>query len=110
MNVLVQGIIPGILIGGLYAIMSLGVSLSWGALKIINLAQFSFILLGGYLTYQAAVSWEIDPFLAILFVLPLFFLVGALLQWFFDVVKVDEFGSLVVTFGLFIMLQSVVRS
>lgn len=110
MNVLVQGIIPGILIGGLYAIMSLGVSLSWGALKIINLAQFSFILLGGYFTYQAAVSWEIDPFLAILFVVPIFFVVGALLQWFFDAVKVDEFGSLVVTFGLFIMLQSAVRS
>ncbi|MGH8927871.1 MAG: branched-chain amino acid ABC transporter permease [Acidimicrobiia bacterium] len=100
----------GVLIGGLYAVMSLGLSLSWGALKIINLAHFSFILFGAYLAYQVTVTFEIDPFLTILVVLPLFFVVGALLQIFFHAVKVDEFKSLIISFGIFIILQSLART
>jgi branched-chain amino acid transport system permease protein len=98
------------LIGGLYAIMSLGLSLSWGALKIINLAHFSYILLGAYLAYQVTISFEVDPFITILVVLPVFFVLGSLLQAFFDAAKVDELKSLIVSFGIFIILQSLART
>jgi branched-chain amino acid transport system permease protein len=107
---LFNGIVSGVLIGGLYAVMSLGLSLSWGALKIINLAHFSFILFSAYIAFQLTVTYEIDPFLTILVVLPLFFLVGALVQIFFHAVKVDEFKSLIISFGLFIILQSLART
>ena len=110
MDLLAQGIASGVLVGGLYALMSLGLSLSWGALKIINLAHFSFILLSAYLVYQLSVSFQLDPLLLILFVVPLFFLVGAILQIFFDRVRVDEFKSLIITFGIFIILQSLMRT
>jgi branched-chain amino acid transport system permease protein len=109
-DLLAQGITSGVLIGGLYALMSLGLSLSWGALKIINLAHFSFILLSAYIVYQLSVSFQLDPLLLVFFVVPVFFVVGAMLQIFFDRVRVDEFKSLIITFGIFIILQSLMRT
>lgn len=106
MDLLVQGIVTGVLIGGLYALMSLGISLSWGALKIINLAHFTFILLSAYLVYQLTVTFEADPLLMTAIVVPVFFVVGVLMQMFFHWAKVDEFKSLIITFGIFIILQS----
>lgn len=105
-----QAIISGVLIGGLYAMMSLGVSLSWGVLKIINLAYFSFILLAGYGSYELAANQGWDPFVTVLAVVPVAVVAGALLQLFFEKVKIGEFESLLVTFGLFIMFESVASS
>ena len=110
MDLLVQGIVTGVLIGGLYALMSLGISLSWGALKIINLAHFAFILLSAYLVYQLTISFEVDPLLMAVVVVPVFFVVGVSIQMFFHWAKVDEFKSLIVTFGIFIILQSVMQT
>ena len=110
MELLAQGIASGVLIGGLYALMALGLSLSWGALKIINLAHFSFILLSAYLVYQLTVSYEVDPLLTTIIVVPLFFVVGALMQVLFHLANVDEFKSLIVSFGIFIILQSLMRT
>jgi branched-chain amino acid transport system permease protein len=109
-DLLTQAVVSGILIGGLYATMSVGISLSWGALKIINLAHFSFILLGAYITYQLTVTFEFDPFVAILVVVPGAFLAGAVLQIFFELTKVDEFQSLIISFGIFIIFQSLTRT
>jgi branched-chain amino acid transport system permease protein len=105
-----QGVVSGVLFGGLYALMSLGLSLSWGALKIINLAHFSFILLSAYIVYQLSVSYQIDPLLAMVVVVPIFFVIGALMQMFFHAVDVDEFKSLIITFGIFIILQSLIQT
>ncbi|HLT97737.1 MAG TPA: branched-chain amino acid ABC transporter permease [Acidimicrobiia bacterium] len=105
-----QAVVSGILSGGLYAMMSLGMSLSWGVLKIINLAHFSFILFSGYITYQLAFSYGWDPFLAIVVCVPLFALVGMALQWLFDRVRVSEFESLLLTFGIFIIFESLIST
>ena len=110
MDLLAQGIATGVLIGGLYALMSLGISLSWGALKVINLAHFSFILLSAYLVYQLTISWGVDPLLMTVVVVPVFFVVGVLMQMFFHWAKVDEFKSLIITFGIFIILQSMMQT
>lgn len=109
-DLLIQVIATGILVGGLYAIMSIGLSLSWGSLKIINLAHFSFILFGAYLTYQFTVWFGWDPFLTILLVFPLFFVAGGLMQVFFELANVDEFKSLIISFGFFIIFQSITRT
>lgn len=90
--------------------MSLGMSLSWGVLKIINLAHFSFILFSGYITYQLAVSFAFDPFLAIVVCVPLFALAGMALQWVFNRIRISEFESLLFTFGLFIILESLMAT
>jgi branched-chain amino acid transport system permease protein len=106
LSLLTQAVISGILIGGLYALMSLGLSLSWGVLKVINLAHFSFILLSAYGTYELATTYGFDPFLAILICVPVFTLAGMGLQWFLERFRVAEFESLLLTFGLFIIFES----
>ena len=99
----VQAILSGALIGGLYALMALGLSATWGVLRIINLAHFGLILIGAYLTYQLATSWGIDPLLTLVVTVPALFVAGAALQWLFDRLAVSEFNSLLISFGLLII-------
>lgn len=105
-----QALTSGLLLGGVYALMALGFSLTWGALEIINLAHFSVILVAAYTTYEFTTRSGLDPFLALLITLPVFFLVGVLLQLAFDRFKVFGFNSLLVTFGLFVIVEGSVRN
>ncbi len=105
-----QALISGILLGGLYAILTIGLSLTWGMLKVINLAHFALAFLAAYLTYQLSTSFGLDPFLTVIITAPLFFLIGVGLQWFFNKFDVSEFNSLLVSFGLFIILQALMTA
>ena len=67
-HLLLQAILSGIFIGGLYGLIGLGLGLTWGLLRQINLAHFGLVFLAGYLSYQMAASWHLDPFLALLVV------------------------------------------
>lgn len=104
-----QALISGILLGGLYGAIAIGLALTWGILKIINLSHFSFVILAAYVTYQLSTSLRLDPFLTMVVTVPLFFLLGIVLQWFFETFHVDEFMSLLVTFGLFIIFESAMQ-
>ena len=73
----VQAALSGALIGGLYALMAAGLSVTWGVLRVINLAHFGLILVGAYLTYQLATAWGLDPILTVAVTAPLLFVVGA---------------------------------
>jgi branched-chain amino acid transport system permease protein len=103
----VQVALSGALIGGLYALMAAGVSLTWGVLRVINLAHFGLILLGAYLTYQVVTVWRIDPILTVLVTAPALFVLGAALQWAYDRLGIVEFNSLLVSFGLLIIVIQV---
>ncbi|HYQ67564.1 branched-chain amino acid ABC transporter permease [Actinophytocola sp.] len=102
MNV-VQATLSGALIGGLYALMAIGLSVTWGVLRVINLAHFGLILIGAYLTFQLTTSWGIDPLLTLVVTVPAMFVAGAVLQWVFDRLALAEFNSLLVSFGLLII-------
>jgi branched-chain amino acid transport system permease protein len=99
----VQAILSGALIGGLYALMAIGLSVTWGVLRVINLAHFGLILIGAYLTFQLATSWGIDPLMTLVVTVPAMFVAGAALQWLFDRLALTEFNSLLVSFGLLII-------
>ena len=99
-----QAALSGALVGGLYAMMAIGVSLTWGMLKVINLAHFGLILIGAYLTYQTATSWGLDPLLTIVVTAPVLFVAGALLQWAYDRFAISELNSLLVSFGLLVII------
>ncbi|HXV42598.1 MAG TPA: branched-chain amino acid ABC transporter permease, partial [Anaerolineae bacterium] len=105
-----QALISGLLLGGVYALLAIGLSLTWGMLKVINLAHFAFAFLAAYITYQISTSFGVDPFLTLLVTIPLFFVIGIGLQWFFNRFEVSEFNSLLVSFGLFIILQAVMTA
>ena len=109
MQLIIQALISGTLIGGLYAIIAVGVTLNWGMLKIINLAHFSYFLLAAYITYQFSITTGADPFISLIITIPLFFVLGVVLQWFFETFAIEEFASLLVTFGLFIIFESLMR-
>jgi branched-chain amino acid transport system permease protein len=106
----VQATLTGALIGGLYALMAAGLSVTWGVLRVINLAHFGLILLGAYLTYQLASSWGFDPILTVVVTAPALFVLGAALQWGYDRLGIAEFNSLLVSFGLLIIVIQVVNN
>jgi branched-chain amino acid transport system permease protein len=105
--VVLQAALSGVLIGGLYALMAAGLSVTWGVLRVINLAHFGFILFGAYLTYQMTSAWGLDPILTIVVSAPLLFVAGAALQWAYDRLRIVEFNSLLVSFGLLIVMIQV---
>jgi branched-chain amino acid transport system permease protein len=77
---LAMPIIAGILLGGLYAVVALGFSLVFGVMKIINVAHGDFVILGCYLAFAALTGIDLDPFLSLVFILPLVLVVGFLVQ------------------------------
>ncbi|MDQ3937059.1 MAG: branched-chain amino acid ABC transporter permease [Chloroflexota bacterium] len=103
LQTILQAAISGALFGGLYAMMAMGLSLTWGMLRVINLAHFAMILLSGYITYELATTLRIDPLLTIAVSVPLMFLLAAALQWLFQASRISEFNSLLVSFGIFIV-------
>ncbi|MCA9902559.1 MAG: branched-chain amino acid ABC transporter permease [Anaerolineae bacterium] len=109
MLLIVQSLISGILIGGLYSIIAVGVTLNWGIMRVINLAHFSLSFLAAYLTYQFSIATGWDPFFSLVLTIPAFFVLGAALQWFFEKFEIAHFTSLLVTFGIFVILESIMR-
>lgn len=110
MTTYIQATVSGVMIGGLYAIMSLGLSLTWGLLKVINLAHLALILAGAYVTYQLTTSTGIDPLVAVFVVVPALFVVGVAIQWVIERFRVDEFNSLLLSFGLFMIGVRVINN
>jgi branched-chain amino acid transport system permease protein len=76
-DLLINAIVSGILIGGFYAAVTSGVSLSFGILDIVNIAHPAFIILGSYVAYAANSSLGIDPIIASIVMMPAFYLLGA---------------------------------
>jgi branched-chain amino acid transport system permease protein len=76
-DLLINAVISGILIGGFYAAVTSGVSLSFGILDIVNIAHPAFIILGSYIAYIANATLGIDPILAAIVMMPAFYVLGA---------------------------------
>src|SRR6478736_4700897 len=75
-DLLINAVISGLLLGGFYAAVSIGVAISFGMLDIVNIAHPAFILLGSYVAFIANTVLGIDPILAAVIVLPAFYLLG----------------------------------
>jgi branched-chain amino acid transport system permease protein len=76
-DLLINAVVSGILIGGFYAAVTSGVSLSFGILDIVNIAHPAFIILGSYIAYIANATLGIDPILAAIAMMPGFYVLGA---------------------------------
>src|SRR5438093_10916859 len=73
---LLNAIIAGLLLGGFYAAMSVGISISFGMLDVVNIAHPAFIILGSYIAYIVNATTGVDPIVAAIVVLPAFYLLG----------------------------------
>jgi branched-chain amino acid transport system permease protein len=80
MEIFVQSLISGILIGGVYALIGIGLTIIFGVMRVINFAHGDLLMLGMYATFYLFTVGKIDPFVSILITIPMMFLVGALLQ------------------------------
>src|SRR5436853_7013664 len=76
---LLNAIIAGLLLGGFYAAMSVGISISFGMLDVVNIAHPAFIILGSYIAYIVNDRFGFDPIVVSVVVSPLFFLLGLVL-------------------------------
>ena len=77
LDLLGNAIVSGLLLGGFYAAVTIGVSISFGMLDIVNIAHPAFIILGSYIAYIANANFGMDPILASVIALPAFYLLGA---------------------------------
>jgi branched-chain amino acid transport system permease protein len=105
-DLLAQILINGVLLGGLYAIMALGLALVWGVLNIVNLAHGAFIMLGAYLSWHLYTYLGIDPFLGLPITALVMFVFGYGLQrgLLNLIVRAPMFNTLLITFGLEVVL------
>ncbi|MGA8461513.1 MAG: branched-chain amino acid ABC transporter permease [Streptosporangiaceae bacterium] len=78
-----EAIADGILGGGVYALMAVGLTLIFGVLDIINIAQGILVVLGAYLSYVLSVHLHIDLFVGLLITVPVMFVIGVAIQWLF---------------------------
>ncbi len=76
-DLLINAMVSGILIGAFYAAVTVGVSLSFGNLDIVNIAHPAFIILGSYIAYSVSVSLGLDPIVTSILVAPAFYALGA---------------------------------
>lgn len=80
MIVLLQLLISGVLLGGIYALAAFGLALIFGVSNILNLAHGEFLMLGALVCFLLGDTVGVDPLVAILLLMPLFFVIGALFE------------------------------
>lgn len=106
---LITPIINGILLGGLYTIIALGLSLVFGVMKLINMAHGDLVILGSYFAYALLTAFGIDPILSLVVGIPLLFIIGFSIQRFLmdRVFSKSLEAPLIIAFGLSLVLQNV---
>src|SRR5512133_2423945 len=80
MAVFLQSVLSGLLVGGVYALIGIGLTIIFGVMRVINFAHGDLLMLGMYATWLAFTRLGIDPFVSIVITAPLLFLCGASLQ------------------------------
>ena len=106
-----QVVVSGILAGGLYAMVALGLALIFGVMRVINIAHGPLLMLGAYATFFLYSRLDVNPFLTVPLSMAALFVVGMLLQrtLIFRVVDAPELSSLLLTFGISIALVNLAQ-
>ncbi len=112
MQTVMQNLVFGLFVGSIYGICALGLALVFGVLRLLNVAHGEFVMIGAYACYWVFVGIGIDPFVSILVVLPLMFVLGLV----FNTLLFDHLtrleteikirNSLLMSFGLGLVLQN----
>jgi branched-chain amino acid transport system permease protein len=111
-RLIVQSAVSGLLVGGMYALVALGLGLAFGVLKVLNVAYGDFVMLGGYVAFFAFTAWGLDPFLSMPLVFLVLFVCGALLYLATfqfvtkSVIETRIRNSLLISFGLVVILEA----
>ncbi|MBI5968630.1 MAG: branched-chain amino acid ABC transporter permease [Deltaproteobacteria bacterium] len=103
-----QLLINGILLGGIYALISIGLTLIWGVMQIVNFAHGEYLMLGMYATFWLFQLYGVDPYLSLLIVMPMLFLLGVITQRVVidPILDAPHVAQIFATVGLSIVLQN----
>ena len=109
-----QTVICGLLLGGMYSLIAIGMTLIMGVMKIVNLAHGALVMAGMYVTYVCATYYGIDPYIGMFIAMPVLFLLGCLIQKYMinRLVEVDSIlpeNQVLLTVGIMLVLTEVVR-
>ncbi len=110
MSNFLRAVIDGVLTGSVYALMAAGLTLIFGVMEVINIAQGILVVLGAYLSYVLSVHFGIDLFAGLIITIPVMFVLGVGIQWGLmrrlgDREKVSM--SILVTYAVAIILEGV---
>lgn len=109
MDTFLTVLVVGITLGGIYALVSIGLNLIFGVIRVVNFAHGELIMLGMYGAWLATTAIGVGAYTAALFVIPAMFAFGVLIQLFVIQRLIDEHVmQIFATFGLLIFLQNVV--
>lgn len=108
LNDLASPIVIGILLGGLYVVIALGLSLVFGVMKVINVAHGTLVILGSYMAWAILTAWKIDPILWLIPGIPLFFVLGVLIEKYLlhRAVRLSADAALIIAFGIALIIQN----
>jgi len=108
-SLVVQGVVLGILTGGVYALMASGLTLIFGVLEIINVAQGILVILGAYMAFVLQQTYHVDLFVGLLITIPLMFGMGVFLEWaFIRRIKGDRITlSILVTYAIALIIEGI---
>jgi branched-chain amino acid transport system permease protein len=109
LGTLAQAVVNGLLIGGIYALVSIGVTLIFGVVKIVNFAQGEFVMIGMYISFYLSTQFGIDPIVSLVVSMPVLFVVGVLVQHFLirRVLGLNDMPQIFLTFALSLLLVNV---
>ena len=111
-QLILQSVVSGLLVGGMYGLVALGLALAFGVLKVLNVAHGELLMLGGYIAFFAFTFWGLDPFVSLPLVFIVMFGFGVILYLtLFRYVTRTEIhtrikNSLLISFGLVLVLQA----
>lgn len=107
--IFVQILASGFLLGAIYALISIGLTLIFGVSRIANFAQGEFVMLGMYATYWLTTSAGLDPYVAMLFVIPIMFIFGILVGILVirPILFAPPVAQIFATVGLSLLMQNI---
>src|SRR5512135_225454 len=106
---MLQLILNGLMVGGVYALISIGLTLIFGVLEIVNFAHGEFLMVSMYVAYWLFQVYGIDPYLSIIITLPTFFIIGLAVQRITiqPILDSPPLNQIFTTIGLSLILQNV---
>ena len=108
-NNMINPLVIGILIGGLYALIALGLSLVFGVMRLINLAHGDLVILGSYLSYAVWTIWGSDPIISLIITIPILFGLGFFIQQVLmrRAFAISSEAPLIIAFGIALIIQNI---
>ena len=108
MTVFLQSLLSGVLVGGVYALIGIGLTIIFGVMRVINFAHGDILMLGMYLSYYLFTLAGIDPFVSVLIIIPIMFLYGGFLQKVFinRVLNALPQNQILLTIGLGLIMSN----